>query len=67
VVTMEINVDARQLHLIADLEKDITKVIREALDLWLKKKIPTCPITNLSCLNIQGSCNHCTVTREPLG
>jgi len=63
---MEIEVNPKLLHLIATTEKDLSKVIREALDLWLKEKIPTCPITNRFCVNVQGSCNECPITREPL-
>ena len=61
---MEVNVEKGLLNLIASVEKDISKVIPEALHLWLKQRIPICPITENLCINIKGSCNNCQLINE---
>jgi hypothetical protein len=52
------------LQLIATLEKDVSEVVHEALDLWLKEKMPICPLTNRFCVSVQGSCNECSVAMK---
>jgi hypothetical protein len=46
------------------MEKDVSKAICEALDLWLKEKIITCPITNKLCVNMNQPCNNCEIARK---
>jgi hypothetical protein len=56
---MEIQLDSKILSLAASLEIDLTKVINEALTIWLKKRLPVCPITKQFCEYPKGSCNDC--------
>lgn len=56
---MQTLVDPKLLELTQSIEKDFNKVINEAINLWLKEKILTCPITQKFCKNQQISCNEC--------
>lgn len=56
---MEIKVDKKLLRLVSKFEKDSNKAMSEAIILWLKKKVITCPITNQFCEEINRSCNDC--------
>ena len=58
---MEVQVEPKLLSLIATVEGDISKVVSEALNLWLKEKIPTCPITKDFCGKQNGPCNDCFI------
>jgi len=42
---MELTLDSQLINLVSSLEKDLTKVIHEALALWLKERLTVCPIT----------------------
>ena len=59
---MDVQIDPKLLSLAATVESDITRVMSEALDLWLKARVPKCPITDSFCENLRGSCNNCPVT-----
>ena len=61
---MEVQVDPKLLTLVATVDKDISKVMSEALDLWLRQRLPKCPITDDFCENLQGSCNNCKITSK---
>ena len=63
-VALKIQVNSQLLHLATTVEKDVAKAVNEALHLWLKKKIITCPITNSFCTNVNGTCNECEVTKR---
>ncbi len=63
-VLMEVNIDPELLRLIATLEEDISKVVQQALTLWLKKRILTCPITNRFCIDRSKSCNECAIAKN---
>ena len=63
-VAVNVQVNPQLLHLATSVEKDVTKAVNEALNLWLKKKIITCPITNSFCTNVNGTCNECDVTKK---
>jgi hypothetical protein len=60
---MEIQLNPKLLSLVTSLETDLNKAINEALDLWLKKRVIICPITNQFCERGHGPCNDCSVTR----
>jgi len=61
---MEIQLDSKIVKLVTLLEIDITMAINEALTMWLKKRLPVCPITNQLCEYPQGSCNHCHIAKK---
>jgi len=63
-IVMEIQLDSKIVKLVTLLEIDITMAINEALTIWLKKRLPVCPITNLLCEYPQGSCNHCPIAEK---
>ena len=63
---MDVQIDPKLLSLVTTVDNDISKVMSEALDLWLTEKLPKCPITEGFCENLQGSCNNCPVTNETL-
>jgi len=54
-----IQVNTKLLDLAAFVEKDVSKVINEALNLWLTERILICPITKKFCTQLSGSCNNC--------
>ena len=60
---MEIQVNHKLLKLATALETNIDKVVNEALTLWLKEKMATCPITNQFC-TYNGPCNDCPTTNK---
>lgn len=49
------------VNLIKSLEKDVTKAVHEALNLWLRERLTVCPITNQFCINPNIACNDCPV------
>ena len=57
-----INIDSRRFKLLTAIDRNVCKVMIEALDMWLEKRVLTCPITKNFCENIQGPCNDCSVT-----
>jgi hypothetical protein len=59
---MSIKIDQKLLRLIASVEDDISKVISEALKLWLRTKILVCPMNNELCE--KSSCNNCLVLKQ---
>ena len=61
---MDVQLEPKLLRLVAAFEEDMSKAISEALTLWLKEKVPICPITESFCENLEGSCNDCTVARS---
>jgi len=63
-IAMEIQVDSKILNLIASLETDLNKVIKEALTLWLKERIIICPISGQFCKHDDGPCNDCSVATK---
>jgi hypothetical protein len=64
VVAVNVQVNSKLLDLAASVEKDVSNVLNEALHLWLKKKIITCPITGRFCININEPCNNCDITKR---
>jgi len=58
---MEVQLNPKILKLVTSLETDLNKAIHEALNLWLKKRLIVCPITNQFCERGHGSCNDCPV------
>ena len=64
VAVVNIHVNSKLLHLATSVEKDVSKVVNEALYLWLKKKIIICPVTNRFCTNVNNPCNDCDVTSK---
>jgi hypothetical protein len=63
---MEVQIEPNLLSHILEVEKDISKAISEALNLWLKEKVLTCPITNNFCVTPAISCNACSLTMNNL-
>jgi hypothetical protein len=61
---VNVQVNSKVLRLVSSMEKDVSKAICEALDLWLKEKIITCPITNKLCVNMNQPCNNCEIARK---
>jgi len=61
---MDINIEPELLGLISAVEADLSKAVSEALRLWLRQKLPQCPITNGFCTNLKGSCNNCSAVRN---
>jgi hypothetical protein len=64
VALVNIQVNSKLLQLATSVEKDVSKVVNEALYLWLKKQIIICPVTNGFCININGPCNECDIARN---
>jgi hypothetical protein len=64
VAVMEIQLDSSVVNLVALVEKDLSKAINEALNLWLKQKIIVCPITNKFCKFPNGTCNECPISQK---
>lgn len=61
-IVLEIELNPTVLQLITSVEEDVSKVVNEAVNLWLKKHVPICPISNRFCVYIKGSCNECPVS-----
>ena len=61
---MEIMLDSQIVNLVSSLETDLTKVIHEALAIWLKERLTVCPITKQFCTSTDGPCNDCAVTQK---
>jgi len=55
---MEIEIDERTLSLINHIEKDFSKAVVEALNLWLADNIPACPFSSGFCVSAE-PCNSC--------
>ncbi len=62
--TVNVQVNPKLLRLVTSMEKDVSKAVYEALNLWLKEKIITCPITNNLCTNMNEPCNHCDIAKN---
>lgn len=63
---MKIQIDPKLLSLVTTVDSDISRVMSEALGLWLKEKLPKCPLTESFCENLQGSCNNCAIANKTL-
>lgn len=63
-MAMEIRVNPKILKLVTSLETNVTKAINEALNLWLKEKMTSCPITNQFCIHNNEPCNDCHILKE---
>jgi hypothetical protein len=61
---MDVEIKPEFLKLIGTVESDISKVVHEALELWLKQNLLTCPLTKSFCINPKGSCNDCHLARS---
>jgi hypothetical protein len=61
---VKVQLESKIVNLIVPLEKDVTKVVHEALNLWLKERLIICPITNQFCINPNIPCNDCTITKK---
>jgi len=57
---MDILVDPALLTLVESIDNDIPKVVTEALNLWIKEKLITRPITKKHCTNNKNPCNECS-------
>jgi hypothetical protein len=60
---MEVQLNPKILSLVTSLETDLNKAINEALNMWLKKRVTVCPITNKFCERGHGPCNDCPVAK----
>ena len=56
---MQVEVDPKLLRLVESQGEHIKTAVREGLNLWLKQKLTTCPITKKFCTNHQNPCNDC--------
>jgi hypothetical protein len=63
VVAVNVQVDSKLWRLAASVEKDVSKVVNEALHLWLQRKLIICPVTNSFCTHT-GPCNDCDITKK---
>ena len=54
-------IDSRRLRILTAIDGDVCKVMSEALDMWLEKRVVNCPITKNFCEN-NGPCNDCPVS-----
>jgi hypothetical protein len=61
---MEVQLDSKILNLVASVETDLNKAINEALNLWLKRRIIICPITNQFCKFPNMPCNVCSISKK---
>ena len=61
---MEIQIENNLLNLIEKVDSDISKVVSEALEIWLKGKVLTCPITDTFCINLDKPCNDCSIIQK---
>ena len=57
---MQVEVDNKIINLVESLGEQIKTAVKEGLNLWLKQKITTCPITKQFCTNNQNPCNDCS-------
>ncbi|MEJ2271835.1 MAG: hypothetical protein P8X91_05040 [Candidatus Bathyarchaeota archaeon] len=57
---MQIEVDPKLIELVESQGEKIKTAINEGLNLWLKQKLITCPMTKKFCTNNQNPCNECT-------
>jgi hypothetical protein len=63
---MYVKLEPKILNLVASLEADLAKAVHEALTLWLKERLPVCPLTNQFCEFNEGPCNDCPVAKKHL-
>lgn len=61
---MKIQLEPSMVNLVKSLEKDVSKAVHEALNLWLRERLTVCPITNQLCINPNMPCNDCPVTKK---
>jgi hypothetical protein len=61
-VSIEVQVNPKLLRLATNVDKDVSKVLNEALHLWLKRKFIICPVTNPFC-TYTGPCNDCDISK----
>lgn len=62
--TVKIQLESNIVNRITLLEKDVTKAVHEALNLWLKERLTVCPITDQFCINPNTPCNDCSLTKK---
>jgi hypothetical protein len=61
---MNVQLDSDIFDLVRSVDSDVTKVVHEALTLWLKERLITCPITHQFCVNPNCPCNDCALTKN---
>ena len=63
---IEVRINTQLLKNINDVDKDISKVVSTALNIWLaeKRKLLNCPVTKNLCINTTVSCNDCSVVED---
>lgn len=61
---MEVYVEPKIMELVSTVEKDFSKAVSEALNLWLRERIIICPITKRYCINHNVPCNECPITKQ---
>jgi hypothetical protein len=62
--TLEIHLDSDVVDRVFLVEKNISKAVNEALNLWLKERISMCPITKDFCINPCDSCKGCDIISQ---
>ena len=55
---IKIEIDEKTLSLVNHIEKDISKAVVEALNMWLAGNIPACPFDSGFCVSAE-PCNNC--------
>lgn len=59
--TLEIHINSMIVDRVTLVEKNLSKAVNEALNLWLKEKISLCPTTKEFCINTSDSCKGCKI------
>ena len=61
---LEIHINSDVVDQIASVEKNFSKAINDALNMWLKEKISKCPTTKDFCINPSDSCKGCKIITQ---
>jgi hypothetical protein len=56
---MQVDADPKLIKLVESVGENIIIAVNEGLNLWLKQKLITCPITKKFCTNNLNPCNEC--------
>ena len=59
--TLKIQINSIIVDQVTLVEKNFSKAVNEALNLWLKEKISICPTTKEFCINPSDSCKGCKI------
>ena len=63
---MQVEVEPKLMELVESLGDTLKNAVNEGLNLWLKQKLTTCPITKKFCTNNQNPCNECPTFTQSL-